>query len=67
MARNNFDRDKPRLTRNMYGFAVGGPVVLPRLYDGRDKTFSFLTFEGFREITGRTNIGTVPTACEVSS
>jgi hypothetical protein len=35
--------------RNDYGFTFGGPVYIPKLYDGRDKTFFFFTFEQFRE------------------
>lgn len=32
-------------TDNRYGFAVGGPVVLPKLYNGKNKTFWFFTWE----------------------
>ncbi|HEU0142884.1 MAG TPA: carboxypeptidase regulatory-like domain-containing protein [Bryobacteraceae bacterium] len=34
-----------RLKRNQAGFSVGGPVWLPRIYDGRNKTFFFLSFQ----------------------
>jgi hypothetical protein len=61
-ARNFFDTSKPRLTRNMYGFDVGGPLILPKIYNGRNKTFLFLTYEGFRQIEGAVSLGTVPTA-----
>jgi hypothetical protein len=40
---------KNRQRRNDYGFTFGGPVYIPKLYDGRDKTFFFFTFEQFRE------------------
>jgi hypothetical protein len=40
---------KPRARRNNYGFTVGGPVVLPKIYDGHDKSFFFFNFEQFRE------------------
>ncbi len=36
------------LRQNLFGFAVGGPVFLPKLYDGRNRTFFFLTYEGQR-------------------
>ena len=39
---------KPRLVGNDFGGSVGGPVTIPHLYHGRDKTFFFGTFEGFR-------------------
>jgi len=35
--------------RNDYGFTFGGPVVLPKIYDGHDKTFLFFNWEQFRE------------------
>ena len=35
--------------RNDYGFTIGGPVVLPKLYNGHDKTFLFFNWEQFRE------------------
>jgi hypothetical protein len=48
--------------RNDYGFTFGGPIWIPRVYNGHDKTFFFFNFEQFREsqfIT--TGIATVPT------
>ena len=39
---------KPRLVGNDFGGSVGGPVVIPHLYRGRDRTFFFGTYEGFR-------------------
>ncbi|MBI2688781.1 MAG: TonB-dependent receptor [Acidobacteria bacterium] len=47
---------------NTYGFALGGPVWFPKLYDGRNKTFWFTSFEGAREGNGQDNTLTVPTA-----
>ncbi|HQR38745.1 MAG TPA: carboxypeptidase-like regulatory domain-containing protein [Blastocatellia bacterium] len=41
--------DRPQLIRNQFGFAVDGPVYLPKLYDGRNKLFFFGAYEGFRE------------------
>jgi hypothetical protein len=53
---------RPRARRNDYGFTVGGPVEIPKLYSGKDKTFFFFNFEQFREtqIINNTPI-TVPT------
>ena len=39
---------KPRLVGNDFGGSVGGPVTIPHLYHGRDRTFFFGTYEGFR-------------------
>jgi hypothetical protein len=50
--------------RNEYGFAIGGPVLIPRLYDGRDRTFFFFNYEGVRQNTPQTIIDTVPTALQ---
>jgi hypothetical protein len=54
---------RPRQRRNDYGFTIGGPVWLPKLYDGHDKTFFFFNWEQFREtiqVNGQRQ--TVPTA-----
>lgn len=40
---------RPRQRRNDYGFTVGGPIFLPKLYDGHNKSFFFFNFEQFRE------------------
>jgi hypothetical protein len=51
--------------RNDYGFTLGGPVVIPKLYNGKDRTFFFFNFEQFREgQTVRNGLGTVPTDAE---
>jgi hypothetical protein len=48
--------------RNDYGFTLGGPVHIPKVYNGRDKTFFFFSFEQFREDQNiRNGISTVPT------
>lgn len=39
---------KPSKVANDFGGSVGGPVIIPHLYNGRNKTFFFGTFEGFR-------------------
>lgn len=39
---------KPHLVGNDYGASAGGPVRIPHLYNGKDKSFFFGTFEGFR-------------------
>ena len=43
---------KPVDTQNDFGFTVGGPVYLPHLYNGKNKTFFFFDYEGFRFHTG---------------
>ena len=48
-ARNFFSLVVPKLRRNQFGGSFGGPVMLPHLYNGRDKTFFFVSYEGLRE------------------
>jgi hypothetical protein len=43
---------QPPDTQNDFGFTAGGPVYLPHLYDGKNKTFFFFDYEGFRFHTG---------------
>jgi len=40
---------RPPLTRNQFGFNAGGPIIIPKLYHGRDKTFFFFSYEGLRD------------------
>ena len=44
-----------------YGITLGGPVRIPHLYDGRDKTFFFFSFENVPSTFGHTILSTVPT------
>jgi len=53
---------RPRNRRNDYGGTLGGPVWIPKIYDGRNKTFFFYNWEQYREATGLTFNDTVPTA-----
>ena len=70
-ARNFFDRRSvaqpgriPPFVRNEFGFTNGGPVVLPHIYNGRDRTFYFGQYQGFRQVLGTTQVLPVPTAAE---
>lgn len=45
-----FGAPKPPLRQNDFGGTLGGPVQVPHLYDGRDKTFFFFSYEGLRLI-----------------
>ncbi len=48
--------------KNDYGFTVGGPIQLGKLYNGHDKTFFFFSFEQYREaLVTTTGLATVPT------
>jgi Carboxypeptidase regulatory-like domain len=54
--------DKPKKVANDFGFSMGGPVVIPHLYNGHDKTFFFGTYEGFEYPQTSTVQWLVPTA-----
>ena len=54
---------RARARRNDYGFTGGGPVWIPKVYNGHDKTFFFFNWEQFREQTKVNNqFQTVPIA-----
>jgi Carboxypeptidase regulatory-like domain len=53
--------------QNQYGGTLGGPVLIPHLYNGRDKTFFFGDYQGTQIATPSQSISTVPTANMVNS
>jgi hypothetical protein len=55
---------RPAFTQNQFGVNFGGPVYIPKLYDGRNKTFFFVNYEGFRLRQGQSSTQTVPTAAQ---
>ena len=63
-AKNFFDpvdRPKPPFKRNQYGFAVGGPVYIPKVFNGRNRMFFFGDYEGTKIRVSNTNSSTLPT------
>lgn len=57
-ARNFFAASRDLLKRNQYGFTVGGPVLIPKFYNGKDRTFWFFGYQG----TKLRNISTATSA-----
>ncbi|MCC6264123.1 MAG: TonB-dependent receptor [Bryobacterales bacterium] len=49
----------PFLVRNEFGASAGGPVFIPKFYDGRNRTFWFVAYEGLRERAKRISNGNV--------
>ena len=45
---NHYGIAKPALRQNDFGGTIGGPVSIPGVYDGKDKTFFFVSYEGLR-------------------
>jgi Carboxypeptidase regulatory-like domain len=62
-AKNYFDRDDqpiPPFKRNQYGMTLDGPVVLPRILNGRNRLFFLFNWEGLRENKSITSSPSVP-------
>jgi len=51
----------PPFTQNQFGADIGGPVYIPHIYNGKNKTFFFFDYEGFWLRQGQTFVTTVPT------
>src|SRR2546430_3238704 len=59
---NPADFAAPHLVRNEFGASVGGPIMVPKLYDGRNKSFFFAAFERFSLRQASNELVKVPTA-----
>ena len=62
--RNGVQRDFTNV--HTFGYSVGGPVFIPKFYDGRNKLFFFHNYEGYRDILPARLQMSVPTAAEVN-
>ena len=69
---NNFDARPyfaPSTTpyhQNQFGFTIGGPVLIPKIYSGKTRTFWFFNYEGNRIRQGNTSFQIVPTPAMVA-
>lgn len=62
-ARRPFNHVKDKDRKNDYGFSVGGPVWIPKIYNGRNRSFFFFNWERFaNNLASAAQTGTVPTA-----
>jgi hypothetical protein len=57
---NRQGQGKVPFRQNQFGFTVGGPMIVPKVYNGREKTFWFFNWEGFRRRRATTLISTTP-------
>ena len=57
---------KGRVRYNDFGGTIGGPVVLPHIYNGRDKTFFFFSYEGLRNPTVANEQALDPSAAQLA-
>jgi carboxypeptidase family protein len=59
--KNNLEGAKRNVdTQNDFGATIGGPVFIPKAYNGKNKTFFFFAYEGFRFKTGGNGTITLP-------
>jgi hypothetical protein len=54
----------PSFRFNQFGGSLGGPIVIPKVYNGKDKTFFFVDYEGFRSGSQIFELGNIPTVRE---
>ena len=66
-ARNYFDQSSiSPLKQSQFGYTLGGPVWIPHIYNGKDKTFFFVNYEGQRTRSSYTAFANVPTTAELN-
>ena len=65
-ARSTFQQTIPELRQNQFGFVLGGPVYIPKVYDGRNKTFFLVNYEGWRIRNGTNGFFNVPDPAQLS-
>jgi hypothetical protein len=58
---NSFSVPRTPYQNNQYGFSIGGPVYVPKVYNGRNRTFFFVNFEEVSQRSPNNFVGTVPT------
>ncbi len=51
----------PVLKRNQFGGTIGGPIIIPKVFNGKDKLFFFFSYEGQRQVSLDTGLGQVTT------
>jgi hypothetical protein len=57
----------PAYHQNQFGATIGGPVYIPKIYNGRDRTFFFVDYQGDRLVTPAPATSTVPTQSMINS
>ena len=64
---NSHGIKKGELRQNQFGFTAGGPVVIPHLFNGKNKVFIFGDYEALRRVQGTILSGSVPSVAERNS
>jgi hypothetical protein len=55
---------KSQLQYNRYGGSIGGPVYIPKIYNGKNRTFFFFAYQGLKQSSPNPSFYTVPTQAE---
>ncbi len=63
-ARGFFNAALPPLRQNQFGVAGGGPISIPKLYNGKNRTFFYAAYEGYRQHQSTETGALGPTAAE---
>ncbi|WP_263381277.1 TonB-dependent receptor [Granulicella arctica] len=63
-AKGYFNSTTPVSRENNYGFTIAGPVIIPGIYNGKNRTFFHFSLDYGKTATSNNNIGSVPTALE---
>ncbi|MBM3734563.1 MAG: TonB-dependent receptor [Acidobacteria bacterium] len=63
-SRDAFASARGVLRYNQFGGTTGGPVYVPKLYNGKDRTFFFFSYEGYRNHFPANRLNTVPTPAQ---
>ncbi|MBI1791096.1 MAG: TonB-dependent receptor [Acidobacteria bacterium] len=61
-SRSYFAAARPDFKFNQFGFTLGGPLQIPKVYDGKNRTFFFFNYEGFQQRRAATQVVTIPNA-----
>ncbi|MBI3683704.1 MAG: TonB-dependent receptor [Acidobacteria bacterium] len=63
-SRAYFDKEKLGFHQNQFGGTILGPLMIPKVYDGHNRTFFMFSWESYRLSWGETRVGNVPSALE---
>jgi hypothetical protein len=61
---NRSGQERPDTSWENFGASIGGAIFVPKFYDGRNKTFFWLGYEGYNQVSGLTSNFALPTIAE---
>jgi hypothetical protein len=65
-ARNTFQAKVNPLRQNQFGVSGGGPIWIPKVYNGKNRTFFYGGYEGFRQSQATQSLGLTPTPAQLA-